>query len=302
MSYYVNPSRRIALNRATFDFGNIDEVLEWVDFFQPNDALFTIAEFQRRTGLDFLLEYKNDFGREYQPPTDDVPMVQQISEPSPAFKREVLYYWGELQHNPKQKKFMTYTTPDDVEEWNKMYAPNAYALSRMDEPECVELNSEDHGTPAAEDSPAIIEPQCQTIVAVTSAMVELNTGNTITTASRSVIDTLVQVVTPEASTQVSDESEAHLTSSAKNIVDIYRGGLPVSPRKTLSRCKLDDVLNIRRPQVAPDLVDLTELDQLGRRRLAADKEFICLEYHGRMYAVKASDQSAALRRLTSFTS
>lgn len=304
MSNHIDPSRRIPLNRETFDFGNLDEVLEWVDFFHPHDALFTIAEYQRRTGSDFLLEYRNDFGREYQPPTDDVPMVQPSPEPSASFRREVLFYWGELQHNPKQRKFMVYTTPDDVDKWNKEYAPNAYALSQMDKLECTETMPPryDCGVPAANNFPATAVPQCHRIVAVTSALVELSAGDVVTTASRSVIDTLTQVATTEVSEQVSDESEANPVSNAKTIAGVYRGDLPASPRKTRSRNKLDDVLKTRQPKTAIDLIDITDMDQTGRRKLAADKEFFCLEYLGKMYAVRAPDHPAALRRLTSFVS
>lgn len=305
MSYYIDPSRRIPLNRNSFDFGSLDEVLEWVDFFCPEDALFTIAEFQQRTGLDFLFEYKKDFGREYSAPTDDAPMIQPTSEPSPEFKREVLYYWGELQHNPKQRMFMAYTTEEDVENWNKQYAPRTYALCQMDDFEDALPHQSGELIPTSQDfnraEEAVATNSQSGVVAVTTALLELSAGDTTITASRSVIETLTQVINSEASNRSSEESEVP-SHPSKRIVDVYRGNLPVSPRRTRSRNRLDDVLTIRQPQPATDLIDITEMDQTGRRKFAADKEFTCLEYHGRLYAVKAPDQAAALRRMMSFTS
>lgn len=244
MSNYINPSRRIPLNRDTFNFGDLDEVLEWVDFFQPNDALFTISEFQRITGFDFLSEYKKDFGRDYQPPTDDVPMVEPTPEPSPAFKQEVLFYWGELQHNPKQKKFMVYTTPDDIEEWNKKYAPNAYALSQMDELDSIESvpqQLEDCRVPFdnGDGFQTATEPQRHQMVSVTSAIAKLSAGNVTTTASRTVIDTLDQVAALDVPGQVSDEGLANPNvPDIKTMADVYRRDPPAgairSPRRTRS--------------------------------------------------------------------
>lgn len=305
MSYYIDPSRRISLDRNSFDFGDLEEVLEWVDFFSPEDALFTIAEFQQRTGMDFLSEYKKDFGREYQAPTDDVPMVQPTPEPSPEFKREVLFYWGELQHNPKQRKFMVYTTEEDVDEWNRLYAPRTYALCQTDSFEEVPPHQCGELVPANQDlgcdEEVITTNSKSGVVAVTTALLELSAGDTTITASRAVIETLTQVTNPESSNRRSEEGEVP-SSSRKRIADAYRRDLPVSPRRTRSRNRLDDVLTIRQPQPTVDLIDITEMDQAGRRKLAADKEFTCLEYHGRLYAVRAPNYAAALRRLTSFTS
>lgn len=311
MSFYVDPSRRIALDRNSFDFGDLDEILEWVDFFKPEDALYAISEFQRRTGLDFQAEYEKDFGRKYVAPTDDVPMEQPVPEPSADFKREVLFYWGELQYNPKKIKFMEYTTPDDVEDWNKVYAPRAFALSQMDEPAApadvprvpeqqdlvvqpVNVTGE---LPAIGDVSTPIGVQLQQI---TSVVAKMNTGNVETAASRTVIDTLVQVAVPAASEQVSDEGKAITAPDVKTIVDVYRRESPVSPRRTRSNSKLDNILRQRHPKTAPDLIDITDMDQSGRRRYAADKEMVLLEYLGRMYAVKAPDLAAAQRRLASF--
>lgn len=304
MSYYINPSRRIPLDRRTFDFGNLDEVLEWVDFFCPKDALFTIAEFQQRTGLDFLSEYKKDFGREYQAPTDDVPMAQPAPEPSPEFKREVLYYWGELQHNPKQRKFMVCTTDECVESWNELHAPRTYALFQEDDFEDALPQQDDELISSNQDlgrkEVVATSPQGG-IVAVTTALLEFSAGNTTTTASRSVVETLTHVINSEASNRRPEKSEVPPNSS-RRIADMYRRDLPVSPRRARSRNRFDDVLIIRQPQPAIGLIDITEMDQTGRRKLAADKEFTCLEYHGRLYAVKAPDYATALRHLTSFTS
>lgn len=310
MSFYVKPSRRVPLNRGTFRFGDLDEILEWVDFFQPEDASFAISEFQRLTGLDFLLEYKNDFGRDYCPPTDDVPMEEPIPEPSATFKKEVLFYWGELQHNPKQRQFMVYTTPEDVDAWNKTYAPKTHALSQMDKLDCDGSAPQQLETCAAVQTsdPAPANARYHQVVSVTSAIAELSTGDVLTTASRSVIDTLTQVevqrdcenIPYPTLRQASEESMAlPVQPDKKAIIDMYRGDSP-SPRRTRSNSKLDDVLRPRYPKLAPDLIDITDLDQTGRRRLAADKEMICLDYHGRMYAVKAKDVPSALRRLTSF--
>lgn len=309
MAFYVDPSRRVPLNRNTFNFGELEDVLEWVDFFKPEDALFTISEFQSRTGLDFQVEYEKDFGRKYVAPTDDVPMKQPIPEPSADFKREVLFYWGELQYNPKQKKFMEYTTPDDVEKWNKVYAPYAFALSQMDESdeddeeqdvlEVIECVPEGSAAQAIEDGSNQVGVQLQR---TTSVAMKVNTGSVTTAASRTVIDTLVQVTTPAASEQTSDESLATTVPDVKAIAGVYRRGTPVSPRRTRSSSKLDDILRPRHPKAAPDIIDITDLDNSGRRRYAADREMVLLEHHGRMYAVKAPDQAAAQRRLVSFAS
>lgn len=311
MSFYVDPSRRIALDRNSFDFGDLEEILEWVDFFNPEDALYAISEFQRRTGLDFQAEYEKDFGREYVAPTDDAPMKQPTPEPSADFKREVLFYWGELQYNPKQRKFMEYTTPDDVEKWNRTYAPRTFALSQMDEPaisadvqnvpeqqSLVVHSANAFGELAVTDElPAQIGVQLQQI---TSVVAKVNTGNVETAANRTIIDTLVQVAVPAVSKQVSDEGRVVTVPDAKTIVDTYRRDSPVSPRRTRSNSKLDNILRQRLPKTAPDLIDITDLDQSGRRRYAADKEMVLLEYLGKMYAVKAPDLAAAQRRLASF--
>lgn len=311
MAFYVDPSRRIPLDRNTFKFEELEEILEWVDFFKPEDALFAISEFQSRTGLDFQAEYEKDFGRKYVAPTDDVPMKQPVPEPSADFKREVLFYWGELQYNPKQRKFMEYTTPDDVEKWNKVYAPYAFALSQMDGPaddvderDALEDNTIENvpedNTACAEENGSVQESvQLQR---TTSVAVKVNAGNVTTAASRTVIDTLIQVATPIASEQVSDESVASTVPDVKAIADVYRKGNPVSPRRTRSSSKLDDILRLRQPKLAPDIVDITDMDNSGRRRYAVDTEMVLLEYHGRTYAVKAPDQAAAQRRLVSFAS
>lgn len=305
MSFYVDPSRRVPLDRNSFKFEDLDEILEWVDFFKPEDASFAISEFQKRTGLDFQAEYEKDFGRKYIAPTDDVQMKDPIPEPSADFKREVLFYWGELQYNPKKIKFMEYTTPDDVEKWNKVYAPRAFALSQMDEPAppaeapSVLEDNADGELPAIGSVPAQIGVQLQQI---TSVVAKMNTGNIEAAVSRTVIDTLVQVAAPAVLEQVSEDDEAISKPDVRTIIDVYRGDSPVSPRRTRSNSRLDDVLRPRHPKTAPDLIDVTDLSQSNRRRYAADKELVLVERHGRMYAVKAADMAAAQRRLASFAS
>lgn len=136
MAYPVEKSRRILLNRDTFDFSDLDEVLEWVDFFNPSDAAYTIEKFESLTGKDFKKEYRYDFMREYIPPSDDEPMKEVIPEPSEELKREILFYWDQLYHPNSERAasrpYMLDQTPEGIDEWNKTNAPKVYALYQMD--------------------------------------------------------------------------------------------------------------------------------------------------------------------------
>lgn len=316
MSYPVEKSRRIVLNRDVFDFSDLDEVLEWVDFFSPSDAAFVIEKFENLTGKDFKQEYKHDFMRDYIPPSDDEPMREPVPEPSEDLRREILFYWDQLYHpRSSSRPFMLDQTPEGIDAWNKRHAPAAYALYQAD--------MTDDQTPAttilADSQPTVCATaslganilrnavseigrgDCTKLTSAESTSIAISNAGVL--AQKIIVDTLTigsdssDVPVTEESATAAEVNDAHKIREARSV---YAKGLPCSPRRTRSISRLDKILALRPVAVDEGVIDLTERDLEVRRKFASDQKFTVVEFQGRVYAVRAPDIPTALRILGRF--